>query len=65
MRRGVEMIMDLAASLNPLGQVDAARMHAYRKATVRLVPLLVFVSILAWMDRVFAKLQMLSDLKFS
>ena len=60
--------MDLAASSNPQVQLDAARMHAYRKATVRLVPFLVFVFILAWMDRVnvgFAKLQMLSDLKFS
>ena len=68
MRRGVEMIMDLAASSNPQVRLDAARMHAYRKATVRLVPFLVFVFILAWMDRVnvgFAKLQMLSDLKFS
>jgi MFS family permease len=42
--------------------------EGYRRATVRLIPFLVFLFILAWIDRVnvgFAKLQMLSDLKFS
>jgi D-galactonate transporter len=42
--------------------------QAYRKATYRLIPFLVFLFILAWIDRVnvgFAKLQMLADLKFS
>lgn len=42
--------------------------EGYRKATVRLIPFLVFLFLLAWIDRVnvgFAKLQMLSDLKFS
>jgi sugar phosphate permease len=60
--------MTLAGTSNPQFHADAVRMHAYRKATVRLVPFLVFLFILAWIDRVnvgFAKLQMLSDLKFS
>jgi D-galactonate transporter len=42
--------------------------EGYRRATVRLIPFLVFLFVLAWIDRVnvgFAKLQMLSDLKFS
>jgi D-galactonate transporter len=41
---------------------------AYAKAAARLVPALVFLFILAWIDRVnvgFAKLSMLSDLKLS
>ena len=45
-------------------EVDAT----YRKITVRLIPFLVFLFILAWIDRVnigFAKLQMLQDLHFS
>jgi len=46
----------------------AERNEAYRKITVRLIPFLVFLFILAWIDRVnigFAKLQMLQDLQFS
>ncbi|WP_298951401.1 MFS transporter [uncultured Methylobacterium sp.] len=42
--------------------------EGYRRATLRLIPFLVFLFILAWIDRVnvgFAKLQMLSDLRFS
>lgn len=42
--------------------------EGYRRATLRLIPFLVFLFILAWIDRVnvgFAKLSMLSDLKFS
>jgi D-galactonate transporter len=42
--------------------------HTYRKIATRLVPFLVFLFILAWVDRVnvgFAKLQMLTDLHFS
>ncbi|ACL60190.1 MFS transporter [Methylobacterium nodulans] len=42
--------------------------EGYRQATLRLIPFLVFLFILAWIDRVnvgFAKLQMLSDLQFS
>ncbi|MGH1571113.1 MFS transporter [Methylobacterium sp. P31] len=42
--------------------------EGYRRATFRLVPFLVFLFVLAWIDRVnvgFAKLSMLSDLKFS
>src|SRR5215475_3853939 len=41
---------------------------AFRKVTWRLIPFLMALWILAWIDRVnigFAKLQMLSDLKFS
>jgi D-galactonate transporter len=40
----------------------------YTKMTLRLVPFLVFLFLLAWIDRVnvgFAKLQMLQDLQFS
>lgn len=40
----------------------------YRKVTLRLIPFLAILWILAWLDRVnigFAKLQMLDDLKFS
>jgi D-galactonate transporter len=42
--------------------------HTYRKVTLRLIPFLAILWILAWLDRVnigFAKLQMLDDLKFS
>ncbi|WP_407529811.1 MFS transporter [Methylobacterium oryzisoli] len=50
-------------------EVSAAELdEGYRRATLRLIPFLVFLFILAWIDRVnvgFAKLQMLSDLKFS
>jgi MFS family permease len=51
----------------PLSQVTDAEL-VYRKISWRLIPLLVFVFILAWLDRVnigFAKLHMLSDLGFS
>src|SRR5215211_2811360 len=47
---------------------SAALDEAYRKVTWRLIPFLMVLWILAWIDRVnigFAKLQMLSDLKFS
>ena len=40
----------------------------YKKITFRLIPFLVFLFVLAWLDRVnvgFAKLQMLQDLNFS
>jgi D-galactonate transporter len=46
------------------GPMDAT----YTKMTLRLVPFLVFLFLLAWIDRVnvgFAKLQMLQDLQFS
>lgn len=42
--------------------------EGYRRAALRLIPFLVFLFILAWIDRVnigFAKLSMLSDLRFS
>jgi len=45
-------------------QLDAA----FSKVTWRLIPFLMILWILAWIDRVnigFAKLQMLNDLKFS
>lgn len=48
----------------PQSEIDAT----YRKVTVRLIPFLVVLFILAWIDRVnigFAKLQMLQDLHFS
>ena len=46
--------------------VDSARMHS--KVAWRLIPFLIFLFLLAWIDRVnvgFAKLQMLQDLRFS
>src|ERR1700754_425841 len=52
----------------PAGELTPQRNEAYRKITVRLIPFLVFLFILAWIDRVnvgFAKLQMLQDLQFS
>jgi len=45
---------------------DPAQMH--RKVAWRLIPFLIFLFLLAWIDRVnvgFAKLQMLQDLRFS
>ncbi|MGO4278256.1 D-galactonate transporter [Cupriavidus sp. OV038] len=52
----------------PPAELAQQRNEAYRKITVRLIPFLVFLFILAWIDRVnvgFAKLQMLQDLQFS
>ncbi|MGE6494806.1 MFS transporter [Cupriavidus metallidurans] len=52
----------------PAAELAQQRNEAYRKITVRLIPFLVFLFILAWIDRVnvgFAKLQMLQDLQFS
>lgn len=51
----------------PAGE-PSVRARAYGKAAARLIPALVFLFILAWIDRVnvgFAKLSMLSDLKLS
>ncbi|AKJ67687.1 MFS transporter [Pandoraea thiooxydans] len=56
-----------SSDLAPIASADQ-RNEAYRKITVRLIPFLVFLFVLAWVDRVnvgFAKLQMLQDLKFS
>src|SRR5215218_10449010 len=53
-----------AVARSPSASLD----EAYRKITWRLIPFLMVLWILAWIDRVnigFAKLQMLSDLKFS
>src|SRR3974390_3522885 len=47
---------------------DTLLQEGYQRAAWRLVPFLVFLFVLAWIDRVnvgFAKLSMLSDLKFS
>jgi len=52
----------------PPAELAQQRNEAYHKITVRLIPFLVFLFILAWIDRVnvgFAKLQMLQDLQFS
>ena len=51
----------------PAGEA-ALLQEGYRRAAWRLIPFLVFLFILAWIDRVnvgFAKLSMLSDLNFS
>ena len=51
----------------PLGEA-ALLQEGYRRAAWRLIPFLVFLFVLAWIDRVnvgFAKLSMLSDLNFS
>jgi len=58
------------ASLESTGGAPATATldGAYRKITLRLIPFLAILWILAWLDRVnigFAKLQMLDDLKFS
>src|SRR4030088_1150435 len=49
--------------------MDAPALEAtYKKIAWRLIPFLVFLFVLAWIDRVnvgFAKLQMLQDLQFS
>ncbi|SDV49010.1 MFS transporter [Chitinasiproducens palmae] len=64
--------LNLDPGLNsPTGGAEISphvRTEAYRKATWRLIPFLVFLFVLAWIDRVnvgFAKLQMLQDLQFS
>ena len=63
--------MSVQASTAPIlvaRSPSAALDEADRKVTWRLIPFLMVLWILAWIDRVnigFAKLQMLSDLKFS
>ncbi|AJG19014.1 MFS transporter [Cupriavidus basilensis] len=55
-------------ALESPAHTPAERNEAYRKIAVRLIPFLVFLFVLAWIDRVnvgFAKLQMLQDLQFS
>ena len=50
------------------GQVADPLDHAYRKATLRIVPILILAFLAAYLDRVnvgFAKLQMAADLKLS
>jgi len=59
-----------AANLGPslLKDQSAALDATYSKVAWRLIPFLMVLWILAWIDRVnigFANLQMLSDLKFS
>jgi D-galactonate transporter len=57
-----------SARLHLAGVASTPLDAAYRKVTWRLIPFLMILWILAWIDRVnigFAKLQMLSDLKFS
>lgn len=42
--------------------------RAYRKITMRLIPFLILLFLLAWLNRVnvgFAKISMLDDLQFS
>ncbi|AKZ64221.1 MFS transporter [Herbaspirillum hiltneri N3] len=55
-----------ATSIHTPGAVDME--VTYKKIAWRLIPFLVFLFVLAWIDRVnvgFAKLQMLQDLQFS
>jgi MFS family permease len=66
------MISSAAAALDsrhPLAVSAGVDMEVtYRKIAWRLIPFLVFLFVLAWIDRVnvgFAKLQMLQDLQFS
>jgi MFS family permease len=57
---------DSATEHAVLSPAEADRV--FGKVTARLIPVLVFIFILAWIDRVnigFAKLQMLQDLQFS
>jgi D-galactonate transporter len=54
--------------VGPAGRALSVEEHAYRKVTIRLVPFLMLCYVVAYLDRVnvgFAKLQMLSDLRFS
>jgi D-galactonate transporter len=53
---------------NTINMPAEALEHTYKKIAWRLIPFLVFLFVLAWIDRVnvgFAKLQMLHDLQFS
>ncbi|MBC9902742.1 MFS transporter [Achromobacter xylosoxidans] len=55
-----------APAHGPAPTADSGQMH--RKVAWRLIPFLIFLFLLAWIDRVnvgFAKLQMLQDLRFS
>ena len=64
--------MSSTALADQVGSAPAANQSqlegVYRKVTWRLIPFLMFLWILAWIDRVnigFAKLTMLQDLQFS
>ena len=64
--------MSSAALADQVGTVPTSNSHqlegVYRKVTWRLIPFLMFLWVLAWIDRVnvgFAKLTMLQDLQFS
>ncbi|MFL9925796.1 MFS transporter [Herbaspirillum lusitanum] len=66
------MTYSSSATLKPLAGASGASSVSmeltYRKIAWRLIPFLVFLFVLAWIDRVnvgFAKLQMLQDLQFS
>lgn len=57
-----------AATAAPPASSSASLEATYGKIAWRLIPFLVFLFVLAWIDRVnvgFAKLQMLQDLQFS
>lgn len=62
------MVQTVETASDLRDETSARAAPAYAKAAVRLIPALVFLFILAWIDRVnigFAKLSMLSDLKLS
>ena len=61
-------IQSYSASDAPAFNPPAALDSTYRRITLRLLPFLMVLWVLSWIDRVnigFAKLQMLADLKFS
>jgi D-galactonate transporter len=61
-------MVDIVDNTRMAAGEPSVRAKAYGKAAARLIPALVFLFILAWIDRVnvgFAKLSMLSDLKLS
>jgi D-galactonate transporter len=66
--RETGMSSSTAVAMTVAAASPAAFDAAYRKVTLRLIPFLMALWILAWIDRVnigFAKLEMLGDLKFS
>ena len=57
--------MEIALTAHGTSTIEES---AYRKVTLRIMPFLMICYVVAYLDRVnvgFAKLQMLSDLKFS
>jgi len=69
MTHSTSATLDAGSGANSLPGNTGVNMEVtYKKIAWRLIPFLVFLFVLAWIDRVnvgFAKLQMLQDLQFS